>query len=386
MDRIRSGKADYVFLEKCFHKLMINFAWWVNKVDPAGNNIFEGGFLGLDNITLFDRSKKLPDGAVLQQSDASGWMGMFCQNLMRIALELAKNNPVYESLATKYFQHYVYVGAAMKHMGEHGDQNLWDEKDGFFYDVIRYPDGRFEKLRVRSLVGLIPLFAVERLEELWIKPYTEFTINLNWFVNNRQEIVSHCVNTVVHKNEKTLVLTIVSPNQLNRILQRVWDTSEFKSQFGLRSLSKYHQEHPYTLGDTVVSYEPAEAESKIKGGNSNWRGPIWFPTTFLMIESLRKLDKAYGDALTIHDVDGNKVAVGEMAQYFADSLISIFARRKDGKRAAFGNVEKFQNDPHWRDYIQFSEYFDGDTGKGLGATHQTGWTALVASLIDEWRR
>ncbi len=386
MDRIRSGKADYAFLEKCFHKLMINFTWWVNKVDPAGNNIFEGGFLGLDNITLFDRSKKLPGGAVLQQSDATGWMGMFCQNLMRIALELAKQNPVYESLATKYFQHYVYVGAAMKRMGEHGDQNLWDEKDGFFYDVIRYPDGKFEKLRVRSLVGLIPLFAVERLEEQWIKPYKEFTVNLNWFVNNRQELVSHCVNTVIRKNEKTLVLTIVSPEQLNRILQRVWDTSEFKSEFGLRSLSKFHQDNPYTLGDTVVSYEPAEADSKIKGGNSNWRGPIWFPTTFLMIESLRKLDKAYGDALTIHDVNGNQVAVGEMAQYFADSLISIFARSKDGKRAVFGNVKKFQNDPHWRDYILFGEYFDGDTGKGLGATHQTGWTALVASLIDEWRK
>ena len=386
MDRIRSGTADYAFLEKCFHKLLINFAWWVNKVDPAGNNIFEGGFLGLDNITLFDRSKKLPGGAVLQQSDATGWMGMFCQNLMRIALELAKLNPVYESLATKYFQHYVYVGAAMKRMGEHGDQNLWDEKDGFFYDVIRYPDGRCEKLRVRSLVGLIPLFAVERLEGQWIKPYTEFTTNLNWFVNNRQEIVSHCVNTVNRKNEKTLVLTIVSPDQLNRILQRVWDTSEFKSEFGLRSLSKYHQDHPYILGDTVVRYEPAEAESKIKGGNSNWRGPVWFPTTFLMIESLRKLDKAYGDALTIHDVNGNKVAVGEMAQYFADSLISIFARNENGKRPAFGNIDKFQNDPHWQGYIQFAEYFDGDTGKGLGATHQTGWTALVASLIDEWRR
>jgi hypothetical protein len=385
MDRILTGKADHAFLEKCFHKLLINFAWWVNKVDPAGNNIFEGGFLGLDNITLFDRSKKLPDGAVLEQSDATGWMGMFCQNLMRIALELAKNNPVYEGLATKFFQHYVYVGAAMKHMGEHGDHNLWDEKDGFFYDVIRYPDGRFEKLRVRSLVGLIPLFAVERLEEEWIKPYVEFTTNLNWFVNNRQEIVSHCVNTVLRENEKTLVLTIVSPDQLDRIMQRVWDTEEFRSPFGLRSMSKYHLDHPFVLGDTVVRFEPAEAECKIKGGNSNWRGPIWFPTTFLMIESLRKLDKAYGDTLNIHDKNGNKVVVGDMAQYFADSLISIFARGVDGKRPVLGENQKFQNDPHWRDYIQFAEYFDGDTGKGLGATHQTGWTALVASLIDEWR-
>jgi hypothetical protein len=386
MDRIRSGKADHAFLEKCFHKLLINFAWWVNKVDSTGSNIFEGGFLGLDNITLFDRSKKLPDGAMLQQSDATGWMGMFCQNLMRIALELAKRNPVYEGLASKFFQHYVYVGAAMKHMGEHGDQNLWDEKDGFFYDVIRYPDGRFEKIRVRSMVGLIPIFAVERLEEEWIKPYAEFTTNLNWFVNNRQDIVSHCVNTVLRGKEKTLVLTLVTPEQLNRIMQRVWDTEEFRSEFGLRSLSRYHKDHPYILGDSVVRYEPAEGECKIKGGNSNWRGPIWFPTTFLMIESLRKLDKAYGDALNIQDADGNRVAVGDIAQCFADSLISIFARGSDGKRAIFGDNDTFQNDPHWRDYIPFCEYFDGETGKGLGATHQTGWTALVASLIDEWRQ
>ncbi len=386
MDRIRSGKADHAFLEKCFHKLLINFAWWVNKVDPVGNNIFEGGFLGLDNITLFDRSKKLADGAVLQQSDATGWMGMFCQNLMRIALELAKNNPAYESLATKFFQHYVYVGAAMKRMGEHGDHNLWDEKDGFFYDIIRYPDGRFEKLKVRSLVGLIPLFAVERLEDTWTKPYVEFTANLNWFVDNRQEIVSQCVNTVIRGNEKTLVLTIVAPDQLNRIMNRVWDTAEFRSKFGLRSMSKYHKDYPFVFCGNVVRYEPAEAESKIKGGNSNWRGPVWFPTTFLMIESLRKLGKAYGNTLNILDVDGNKVTVGEMAKYFANSSISIFTRGTNGNRAVFGDVEKFQNDPHWRDYIPFGEYFDAETGKGLGATHQTGWTALVASLIDEWRK
>ncbi len=386
MDRVRSGKADLAFLEKCFHKLLINFAWWVNKVDATGSNIFEGGFLGLDNITLFDRSEKLSDGAVLQQSDATGWMGMFCQNLMRISLELAKNNPVYEGLASKFFQHYLYVGAAMKNMGENGDQNLWDPTDGFFYDVIRYPDGSFEKIRVRSLVGLIPLFAVERLEDEWIKPFTEFTTNVNWVINNRQDLVSRCVNKVKHGNQKSLVLTLVSPEHLSRILQRVWDAGEFKSEFGLRSLSKFHLEHPYILDGKFVRYEPAEAECKIKGGNSNWRGPIWFPTTFMMIESLRKLDKAYKDTLKIQDADGDKVAVGEMAQYFADSLISIFARNADGKRAVFGDKEKFQNDPHWRDYIPFCEYFDAETGKGLGATHQTGWTALVASLIDEWRQ
>jgi hypothetical protein len=385
MDRIRSGKADYAFLETCFHKLLMNFAWWVNKVDSTGSNIFEGGFLGLDNITLFDRSKKLPDGAVLQQSDATGWMGMFCQNLMRIAVELSKRNPVYEGLASKFFQHYVYVGAAMKHMGEHGDQNLWDEGDGFFYDVIRYPDGHVEKVRVRSLVGLIPLFAVERLEERWIQPFPEFSSNVHWVVKNLHNIASRCVNTVGEGDDKTHVLTLVTPEQLGGILQRVWDTNEFRSPYGMRSLSKYHRDRPFTLGDSAVVYEPAEAVSKIKGGNSNWRGPIWFPTTFMMIESLRKLDKAYKDALNITDAQGNNVTVGEIAQTLADSLIAIFTRDQHGRRAVFGDVDRFQTDPHWRDYIPFYEYFDSDTGKGLGASHQTGWTALVASLIDEWR-
>ncbi len=386
MDRKRSGTGDFAFLEKCFHKLLINFAWWINKVDRSGNNVFEGGFLGLDNITLFDRSEKLPDGAVLEQSDATGWMGMFCQNLMRIALELAKTNPVYEGMATKFFQHYVYVGAAMKRMGSHGDHNLWDENDGFFYDVLRYPNGHYEKLRVRSLVGLIPLFAVERLGEEWVKPFAEFATNLHWFVDHRQDIVAQCVNKLERDGENTLMLTIVSPTQLQRILQRVWDPQEFRSDFGLRSLSKFHQEHPFSMGHNVVRYEPAEADCKIKGGNSNWRGPIWFPTTFLMIESLRKLEKAYGDTLQIDGPNNEKATAGEIAKYMADSMISIFTRNAHGQRPVFGDVKKLQDDPHWRDHITFSEYFDGDTGKGLGASHQTGWTALVASLIDEWRR
>ncbi|MGB5396715.1 MAG: glucosidase [Gammaproteobacteria bacterium] len=386
MDRIRSGKADTAFLEKCFHKLMINFAWWINKVDKEGNNVFEGGFLGLDNITLFDRSEKMPDGATLEQSDASGWMGMYCQNLMRISLELAKTNPVYEGLATKYFQHYVYVGAAMKHMGAKGDHNLWDENDGFFYDVLRYPGGSYEKLRVRSLVGLIPLFAVERLEEHWIKPFKEFTTNFGWFIENRQDIVEQCVNLVSNEKGNTHVLTIVNPAQLERILQCVWDANEFRSSYGMRSLSRYHSDHPYILNNSTVRYEPAEADCKIKGGNSNWRGPIWFPTTFLMIESLRKLDAAYGTEIKITTADGVEVCAGEMAKYFANAMISIFTRDADGKRPVYARVDKFQHDPHWRDYITFFEYFDGDNGKGLGASHQTGWTALVASLIDEWRQ
>jgi hypothetical protein len=386
MDRIRSGQADREFLEKCFHKLMLNFTWWINKVDPSGNNIFEGGFLGLDNITVFDRSEKLPGGAVLGQSDATGWMGMYCLNLMRIALELAKENPVYESLAIKYFQHYAYVGAAMKHMGAQGDHNLWDESDGFFYDVLTYPDGHYEKLRVRSLVGLIPLYAVERLEHRWIERFQDFEANVQWFLKNRRDFARHCVNRVEDSGAVTDVLTIVDPQQLTGILYRMADPAEFRAEHGVRSLSRHHLEHPFELGGASVRYEPGEADSKIKGGNSNWRGPVWFPTSFLFIESLRKLRKAYGEDLSFEGQDGRSQTPGELAEYYANALISIFTRGRDGRRPVYADSEKFQSDPHWRNHILFYEYFDGDNGRGLGASHQTGWTALVASLIDEWRR
>lgn len=384
MDRIRSGKPDHAFLERCFHKLLINFAWWVNKVDSSGNNIFEGGFLGLDNITLFDRSKKLPGGAVLEQSDATGWMGFFCLNMMRIALELAKENKSYEGLATKFFQHFIYVGAAMKNMGGR-DYNLWDEEDAFFYDVLRYPDGHFEKLRVRSLVGLIPLYAVERLETEWTSQFPEFTSNLNWFLKNRQSLVQQCVTRIPGKKGETFALSIVNREQLLRMLQTLCDPEEFLSDYGLRSMSKLHRDAPFVLGGNQVSYEPGEAESKIKGGNSNWRGPIWFPTAFLMIESLRKLAKAYGDDVSVVDAQGKRWTIGDIARTHAERLISVFARDANGLRPQSGSIAKFQNDPHWRDYLHFHEYFHGDTGVGLGAAHQTGWTGLIASLIDEWR-
>jgi hypothetical protein len=386
MDRARSGKADRPFLERCFHKLLINFAWWINKVDSTGNNLFEGGFLGLDNISLFDRSEKLPGGATLEQSDATGWMGMFCLNMMRIALELSRENKTYEALATKFFQHYVYIGAAMKKMGGR-NYNLWDEEDGFFYDVLRYPDGHFEKVKVRSLVGLIPLYAVERLEVDWVSQFKEFKGGLDWFVENRKELAGHVVNRIDnHEGGHSLALTIVDKDQLVRMLDWIVDPDEFMSDFGLRSLSKFHLEHPFTLGNASVSYEPGEADCKIKGGNSNWRGPIWFPTCFLMIESLRKLAKAYGHDLTVTTKDGTQMALGDIAEKIAEGMMSIFVRGKDGKRPIYGTIDKFQNDPLWRDYIMFHEYFHGDTGVGLGASHQTGWTGLAASLIDEWRR
>ena len=387
MDRIRNGKADRDWLEKCFHKLLINFAWWINKVDGEGNNIFEGGFLGLDNITVIDRSEPLPGGVVLEQSDATGWMGMFCQNLMRIALELAKENGVYENLATKFFEHYIYVGAAMKHRGGR-DYSLWDEKDGFFYDVLRYPNGEFHKFRVRSLVGIIPLYAIERLELNWIEPFEVFRSNLEWFVRNRQDIVQRCCHLVEHDGIKVYVLAIVDEEQMRGVLKRLFDPDEFLSDYGIRSLSKFHEEHPYVFGSNEVRYEPAESDNKIKGGNSNWRGPIWFPTSFLVIESLRKLGKAYGPhfKVALPGGSGREVTLAEMCEEIANRLIGIFVRDAEGKRAVYGGAKKFQDDPHWRDYILFYEYFHGDNGAGIGASHQTGWTALVASLIDEWRR
>jgi len=386
MDRLRSGRADRVFLEKCFHKLLINFAWWVNKVDREENNVFEGGFLGLDNIAVIDRSEKLAEGAALEQSDATGWMGMLCLTLMRMALELARENQAYEGLASKFFQHYIYVAAAMKKMGGR-DYQLWDEKDGFFYDVLRFPDGRFEKFRVRSLVGLIPLYAVERLEDRWIEPFHEFKANFNWFLQNKAHIVQGVCHPVHGPDGRLHVCAIVDEKQIKRLLDRLIDPAEFLSPFGMRSLSKVHETEPYRFGDREVRYEPAEAVSKIKGGNSNWRGPIWFPTAFLMIESLRKLGTAEGSLVTVPGVDGGEPrTLWQVAEDLANRMIGIFTRDALGRRAFYGANRKFQEDPHWRDLILFHEYFHGDTGEGLGASHQTGWTGLVASLIDEWRR
>jgi hypothetical protein len=386
MDRCRSGRPDRVFLEKCFHKLLMNFAWWVNKVDGEGNNIFEGGFLGLDNITVLDRSGRPPGGATLKQSDATGWMGMFCLNLMRIALELAQDNPAYLALATKFFEHYVYIGAAMKHMGGR-DYELWSERDGFFYDVLRHADGSFHKFRLRSLVGLIPLYAVERLEEDGLAPFPEFRTNLDWFLRNRHEFTQSCVTTLRRDGKTAHVLALVNEAQLRRVLERVWDPAEFRSPYGLRSLSKYHERQPFRFGGGEVRYEPAESAGRLKGGNSNWRGPVWFPTSFLMIEALRKLGQAYGPSFTLAGAGGEPpLTLGEVARGFADRLIALFTPDATGRRPVHGGRRKFQEDPHWRDCLPFHEYFHGDTGEGLGASHQTGWTALVATLIDEWRR
>ena len=385
MDRLRNGTSDRAWLERCFHKLLINFANWVNKVDRDGNNVFEGGFLGLDNITLIDRSERSTDGSTLEQSDATGWMGMFCLNLMRIALELARENPVYEGLASKFLQHYTYVAYAMKHMGNK-DYSLFDQKDGFFYDVLRYPDGRFKKFRVRSLVGLIPLFAVERLELEWTEPFKEFSANLNWFIKNRSEMTEEVIHRIEKDGRVTYLLTIVNQDQIARMVKRLHDETEFLSRYGVRSLSKFHEAQPFELDGRTVPYEPAESSSKLKGGNSNWRGPLWFPTSFLIIESLRKLGTAFGPSYLLSTPGSHEQPVGfrDIADDLARRMIDIFLRDESGRRPVWGGAEKFQSDPHWRDELLFYEYFHGDNGAGLGASHQTGWTSLVANLIDEW--
>jgi hypothetical protein len=432
MDRVRSGTADRAFLEKCFHKLMLNFTWWVNKVDGDGNNVFEGGFLGLDNITVFDRSETLPGGAHLEQSDGTGWMGMFCLVMMRIALELAKENKTYEGLATKFFEHYVYIGAAMKML--RAGKTLWDTEDGFFYDLLRFPDGSAVPFRVRSLVGLVPLYAIERLERKWIEPFDVFRENLEWFMKHRRDIVMSCVTTLEHDRDVTHVLAVVDEAQLQHMLAYVVDRREFLSRFGVRSLSKAHQAQPFEFGGRAVAYEPGEAVEKLKGGNSNWRGPVWFPTSFLIIESLRKLEKAFGGdvrvALHASDLTTQERPAAEaamtdtraeegigagagaarargrsisaavpavdsttlsgLARDIANRMIRIFVPDSDGYRPVNGprgtrKAELFAKDPHWRDLVLFYEYFHGDHGEGLGAAHQTGWTSLVASLIDEWR-
>ena len=385
MDKSHAGAGDREFLEKCFHKLLINFAWWVNKVDSAGNNVFEGGFLGLDNITVIDRSEKLPGGAILEQSDATGWMGMFCLNLMRIALELAEGNKAYESLALKFFEHYIYIGAAMKNMGGQ-NYSLWDENDGFFYDVLRFPDGSFHKFRVRSLVGIVPLYAAETLKLADIENVHEFKANFLWFVKNRKELTESCCHFIDRK--KQFELTIVDEGQLRRLLQRLLDPEEFLSDFGIRSLSKYHGHDPFVFGHAEVRYDPAESENKIKGGNSNWRGPIWFPTTFLIIESLRTLGAGYGRDFKISilgDSSGEKNLL-EIGEDIANRMIRIFTRDEHGRRPVYGETKQFQTDPYWKDLILFYEFYHGDNGAGLGASHQTGWSALVAALIEDWRR
>ncbi len=384
MERKQGEKGDIEFLRKCFLKLLMNFAWWVNKVDISGNNVFEGGFLGLDNITLIDRSQTYFAGATLRQSDGTGWMAMFCLNLMRISLELSTAMPGYEAMATKFFQHFVYIADAMKKMGNK-NYGLWSEKDHFFYDVLSYPNGQFSEFRVRSLVGLIPLFAVEILDEDELSLFPEFKKNFEWFVIHRKILSEDCVIPLKDQDKKGYILTLVSEDHLRGILQYVWSPEEFRSDYGLRSLSKFHKEHPFFYQDRKVGYEPGESLERVKGGNSNWRGPIWTVPTFMLTQSLEKFASAFGEGVKVSYRDEPPANLHEMAQSFANGIIRIFALDTSGNRPVFGEHFPYAKDPYWNCYPLFHEYYHGETGKGLGASHQTGWSGLVANFIDLYR-
>ncbi len=381
IDQRVSGRADPVFLEKIFHKLLLNFTWWVNRKDTEGKNIFQGGFLGLDNIGVFDRSAKLPTGGFIEQSDGTSWMGMYCLNLLAIAMELGRYNPSYEDVASKFFEHFMYIAHAMNTLG------LWDEEDGFFYDVLHLPNGNVMPLKVRSMVGLIPLFAVETVSQEDLEKLPRFRSRLLWFVQNRPDLSESVakMNQVGLGNRR--IMSLVPPERLRRVLKVMLDETEFLSPYGIRALSHYHLNHPYKLyvdgTEHRVQYEPAESSTGIFGGNSNWRGPIWFPLNFLIIESLQKYHHYYGESFQVEfpTGSGHLMTLWDVAKELSRRLESIFLRDASGRRPVFGGSDKLQSDPHWRDLIPFYEYFHGDNGAGMGASHQTGWTALVAKLM-----
>ncbi len=384
----RTGEPDREFLEKVFHKLLLNFTWWVNRKDAEGNNVFEGGFLGLDNIGVFDRNTKLPDGAILEQSDGTSWMAMFCLNMLAIAVELAKEDAVYGDVASKFFEHFVYISDAMNNLGSENTE-LWNERDGFYYDVLHLHNERNVPIKVRSMVGLIPLFAVETLEEKWLDHLPELKKRTNWFLENRADLTDDiaCLQQPGRGNRR--ILAIVNQDRLRRILRVMLSETEFLSDYGIRALSRYHKANPYYFeieGNAYeVNYEPAESTSGMFGGNSNWRGPIWFPMNYLLIESLQKFDFFYGDTFKIEFPTGSQrmLTLWEVSQELSKRLSNIFLKDEEDRRAVFGNAEKFQTDEHWRDHLLFYEYFHGDKGIGLGASHQTGWTGLIGKLLQQ---
>ena len=387
IDKQQSGKGDLTFLERVFHKLTLNFTWWVNREDREGRNIFQGGFLGLDNIALFDRSVPMTDGSYVDQSDATAWMAMYALNLMRIAMELALHDPVYEDLATKFFEHFLYIAEAAHGPDGATGSGLWNEADGFYYDVLQKPGQEPQALRVRSLVGLIPLLAVEVLHEGVLKDLPQFAERLRWFLAQRPELarlVSHWSDT--NKREFRL-LSLMRRDRMNRVLARMLDENEFLSDYGVRSVSRYHLEHPFTLtqqdSSRSIMYEPAEGRTRLYGGNSNWRGPIWMPINYMLIEALYRFDAYYGPTHRIECPTGSGElhCLYEIAQVLTERIKKLFLKDAQGHRVMLGDSPMEQDDPHFRDKLLFPEYFNGDTGKGLGATHQTGWTALIAILL-----
>jgi hypothetical protein len=387
IERKQTGKGDRAFLETVFHKMLIAFTWWVNRKDSEGNNIFQGGFLGLDNIGVFDRNASFPDGSHLEQSDGTSWMGMFSLNLMRIAIELARENPVYENIATKFFEHFLGIAAAMNNLGGSGI-GLWNEEDEFYYDVLHTPGGRYFPLRVRSLVGLMPLLAVETIQWQLIDAMPGFKERLEWYLIHRPDLASLVSRWQEPGMGERRLVALTRGHRMKCLLRRMLDPEEFLSDYGVRSLSKFHKEHPYVLTvrgeEKIVSYEPAESQTGIFGGNSNWRGPVWFPINYLLIESLQQFHHYYGDDFKVECPTGSGrfMNLNEIANELSNRLIKLWLRGKDRQRpfarASNGLDEKRDQNRYW-----FHEYFHGDTGAGLGASHQTGWTGLVAKLIQQ---
>jgi hypothetical protein len=388
IEKKRRGKGDRNFLERVFHKLMLYFTWWVNRKDPQGNNVFQGGFLGLDNIGIFDRSKPLPMGESIEQSDGTSWMAMYSLTMLVIAFELAKEDPAYEDVASKFFEHFVYIVDAMNNRGGKNIE-LWDEEDGFYYDVLHLSDARHVFMKVRSMVGLIPLFAVQTLEPEIVNSFPGFKARMQWFLDFHPNTVNLMDTSQRTDQGVRRLLSIPTRERLLRVLKYMLDENEFLSPYGVRALSKYHEAHPYSLqldGENhSVDYEPAESTTGLFGGNSNWRGPVWFPVNFLIIESLQKYHYYYGDDFKVESPtgSGNMLTLWEVARMISQRLCRIFLRGADGRRPVYGGTEVFQTDPHWRDLILFNEYFHGDNGAGIGASHQTGWTGLVAKLLQQ---
>jgi hypothetical protein len=383
----RRGVADRDFLEKIFHKLLLNFTWWVNRKDDEGNNVFEGGFLGLDNIGVFDRNTELPSGGHLEQSDGTSWMAMYSLNMLAIALELAREDKVYEDVASKFFEHFVYISDAMNNLGSDCTE-LWNERDGFYYDVLHLKGIQYP-IKLRSMVGLIPLFAVETLEADWMDRLPDFRRRTEWFLKNRPDLTDN-IACLQHegRNDRRL-LALINEDRLRRVLRFMLSESEFLSDHGIRSVSRHYRGNPFIFeagGQSyTVEYEPGESRTGMFGGNSNWRGPIWFPANYLLIEALQKFDYFYGDHFTVEfpTGSGRMLTLWDVSQELAKRLCGIFMKDEDGRRPVFGDNNKFQTDPNWNDHLLFFEYFHGDDGSGLGAGHQTGWTGLVGKLLQQ---
>src|SRR6516162_2656593 len=388
IEKKKRGRGDRAFLSRIFHKLLLNFTWWVNRKDSEGRNVFQGGFLGLDNIGVFDRSAPLPTGGHIEQADGTGWMAMYCLNLLAIAMELASEDSTYEDVASKFWEHFLYIANAINHLGSDGT-GMWNEEDGFFYDVLHMPDDGHVPLKVRSMVGLIPLFAVETLEPRICNQLEGFKRRLEWFIENRKDLTHNVACMITPGEGERRLLSIVDSEQLRRILKVMLDENEFLSPYGIRAVSRIHRDHPYILGangnEYRVDYEPGESSTGLFGGNSNWRGPIWFPVNFLLIESLQKFHHYLGDEFKVEcpTGSGRMMTLWEVAAELSQRMTRIFLKGSDGRRPVHGTNRLYQNDPNWQDLVLFYEYFHGDNGSGVGASHQTGWTGVVAKLLQQ---